>query len=368
MVEAAAAADAALTPAETLADIPSPAPAEAPAVPAEGPAPAVVETPPASEVPARDAHGRFTKPDGTLSEPGEQETPPSPAVETDLSTYAPFSFRADGQVVEYAGAVQDDDGNVLFTPAAVQHLKQDLAYGRAYPRRDADAQRDLSRERSARQSAEATTQSVLSKLDQLFEQSQGATTLEELIQTPLGQWVLARHAEWPKLRAEGLQKGFEVKSRTMEAELQQFRGREQDAQQQPVMLGRVEEAIQHWGKEAGFDLATQQALYRRFTASGQLDRIFPRATQDDPVSGRRAGQRTENLDVIREEMLVLHGILKGRTAGPSAEALKAENARRLGQAGVKPPPMAGVGRGTAPAGGKKPTYKTTQEADAEIWR
>src|SRR5712664_639309 len=297
--------DAPLEPTETPAEeTPSPAPAEAPVAPAEGEEAPSPETPPASDVP-RDAQGRFTKADGTLSEPGEQVAPAAVA-EPDLSEYEPFAFRADGQSTTYEGAVQDDDGNVLFTPAAVRQLRQDLAYARAYPRRDADAQRELTRERTRADAADATTKSVLGKLDKMFEDSQGATTLEELLETPAGKWLLNMHADWPKMRADGLQAGFDRRSKALEDENRQLRTRETDAQARPIMLGRIEEAVQHWANEAGLDERGQRALIQRFSGDQWLDQIFPRLTQDDPVTGLKAGQRygirgeVDNLEVIRE--------------------------------------------------------------------
>src|SRR3990167_3545837 len=334
------------TPTET----PSPAPADTPTSSVDGDHATDAETPPASHAPA--------------PEPGTGT--PEEAAEPDLSTYPAFSYRAEGRGLGYPGAHQDEDGNVLFTPPAVQQLKHDLAYARAYSRRDAEAQRDMARESKAREAAETTLQQVLGSFDQMVEQSQGVTTLEELAQTPLGQWLLGLHQTWPKLRSDAMQRGFEIRTKAQQEELDTFRQRDLDSQQRPVMLSRVDEAVRQWGQEAGLSDAEQKALVAKYHADDMLDQLFPRLKTDDPVNGLRAGQRTENLEPLRQELLFLHGILKGRTPQQAAQDVKNENAKRLGQTGAKAPPMAGVGRGK-PAGTKPKTYTSTREADEEIW-
>src|ERR1700737_1881764 len=326
-----------LEPTETPAEnAESPTTVEAPPAPAEGAEATDLETPLVPAAQARDAQGGFTKADGALSAPGEA-APSEIAEPEDLDAlvergdYDRFSFRAEGQDWDYDGAVQDEDGNVLFTPQAVRSLQQDLAYARAYPRLQSESQRALSQEKASREAAQATTQAVLGKLDQLFEQSQGATTIEELMETPLGKWVLDRFSEWPKLRAEGLQAGFGRKSKEQEAELERYRSQEQETQQRPLMLDRGAEAIGTWGKEAGRDAATLEALYQQYTQNDTLDVLFPRLSQDNPQKGLRAGQRDENLEPLRRELLLLHRVMQrnGRQSTTAAD-VKAENERRTG--------------------------------------
>ena len=350
-------------------------PSESPAVPATSPAPA--DTPPAPadspEGPSPDAPpapegGEAPPAEGGEAPPAEPAEPENLDAALEAGYYEPFTFRAEGRDWTYNGAVQDDDGNVLFTPAAVRQLQRDLAFARDYPRRTSESGRELSRERAAREAAEATTSRVLAKFEELFEQSQGATTLEELMDTPLGKWVLGRHAEWPKLRADALKDGFDRKSRAQQEELDRYRQQESDTRQRPVMVGRVEEAVQHWAAEAGLDEAAQRGLIEQFTSEEMLETVFPRARQDDPATGVKAGQRYENLEVIRREMLFLHNLLK--TKGPRATAaeIRAENDRRTGKAGVEPPPIAGGKKGTGGGeGAGKTKFKNTKEADEAIW-
>jgi hypothetical protein len=311
--------------------------------------------------------------EGEAVPPADAGAEAPPAEPADLTAaleagyYDPFTFRVDGQLATYDGAVQDDDGNVLFTPQAVRQLQRDLAFARDYPTRTRESGRALAAEKAGREAAEATTKKVLDKLDELFESSQGATTVEELLETPLGKWMLTRHAEWPKLRTQGLQAGFDRRTKAQDEELQRLRQAETDRREQPVMVGRVEEVVQHWAEEAGIDDAAVRGLIRQFTTPEMLDLVFPRAREDDPATGMKAGQRTENLEVIRREMLFLHNLLKGRT-GKGAADVKAENDRRTGKTGSEAPPIAGGKRGTAPPSGKEKTkFRSTKEADEAIW-
>lgn len=348
------------TPAET-----SPAPADTQET-ADGALTPDAETAPPSEGPARDAEGRFTKADGTLSEPGEA-LPPAPDVEPDLSAYEAFTYKVDGQDLPYQGAVRDEEGNVLFTKEAVQQLRHDLAYARSYPRLMSDSKRSIDQERSGRQAAEATVSTVLGKLEQMFEQSQNASTWEEFAQTPLGLWIQDRHAKWPQLKAEGVQKGFEVREKAAAQRLKEYESRDAEAAELPIMLARVEEAVTAWGPEAGLTAAEQRDLIRAFSERETLERIFPRSTHDDPVTGKRAGQRGENLDVIKIELRRIHGLLKNRTTPQAAADVVKENARRTGKTGQQPPPTPGVGRTSSPAREKTKVYKSTREADEDIW-
>ena len=348
-------ADAPVTEPTSPAEPASPASpsADAPPPPADAPLATDAETLPASDVP-----------------PVEGEPPaeaPAKAAEPDLSTYPVFTYGAEGREHEFAGAVRDDDGNVLFPAAVVPQLQHDLAYARAYQRRDRDARSELSREHTARQAAEATAQQLLATFDELAEKSYGASTVEDLLQTPMGQWLVNIQQNWPKLRTDAMQKGFELRTRQQDAELQQLRQADLDRQQRPVMVSRVEEAVKQWGTEAGLSEVEQQRLIRKFGAEDHLETLFPRLGQDDPVSGMRAGQRLENLEPLRQELVFLHQILQGRTPQQAAAKVAEENAKRQGQAGVKPPPMAGTGRGAKPAGQKPKTYTTTREADKDIW-
>lgn len=359
-------ADADLTPSETPAvDDSSPVPADAAPVTTDGVPAEAAETPPASDAPRRDEQGRFTKPAATDAEPGTQETPEA---EPDLSEYPAFTFRAEGREYDYPGAVVDEEGNILFTKDAADQLRHDLAYARAYPRRDAEAQRDLTRERTHREASEAALNHTLATFDQMVEQSQGATTMEELVQTPIGQWLVGLVRNWPTLKAEAMQKGFDLRSKAQDDELNRYRQQEQDAAQRPVMLQAVEDAVRHYGQEAGFTDKEQADLIKEYTTDEMLDLIFPRASQDDPATGVKRGQRWDaRADVLRREMLRVYKLIQGRTSAQTATAVHAENDKRLGKVGPKPPPTAGVSHGK-PAGTKPTSYKSTREADDDIWR
>lgn len=337
-----AAADADLQPSDTPSeDTTSPAPADTPDASGDGSPDTVdvAETPPASDDPA-----------DTPADPGPKATDDAP----DLSQYPAFTFRAAGGEHEYPGTHADEDGNVLFTKPAVEQLRRDLAHAKAYPKRDAEAQKTIAHERSNREAAEAALNEILSTFDQMFENG----TWQD--------WAQDQANNWLKLKSTAQQKSFDLRSKAKDEELNTLRREREDREQRPLMLARVEEALNHWGKEAGLNAAELARLQRKYTADEGMDMLFPRATQDDPVTGLTAGQRRENLEPLRQELLFLHEILKGRTPAQAAADVKKENEKRTGKTVQAPPPVARVSGGT-PAGTKPKTYKNTREADEDIW-
>lgn len=271
----------------------------------------------------------------------------------DLSTYPSFNYRADGQDHEFAGAYQDSEGNVFFTPEAVQRLKHQLAYAHAYPRRDADAQRSIAHVSKQKESAEAALSHVLQTFDKMFEDGTWQS------------WAENQSQNWPILREQTLRKGLELKAKADADELAKIRSEQADVEARPQQLSRVEEAVRHWGKQGGLSETEQARLIKKW--QGKLDTVFPRAAKDDPITGTKAGTRTEDLEGIREDILFAHELLKGRTPAQAKAEITKENAVRTGQTAVKPPPVASVGKGTRVADKKPKTYKSTREADSDIW-
>lgn len=283
-----------------------------------------------------------------------QPSPDAPAEPApDLNSYPAFSYEGGGEHHEFAGTHQDSDGNVLFTPQAVQRLKHQLAYAHAYPKRDAEARRSEARISKRAEAAEASLSKVLQTFDEMFERGTWQ------------QWAENQGQNWKVLRAEAERHGLEIKSSADREELDRLRQEQTDVQQRPQQMNRVEEAIRHWGSQGGLSEAEQAQLVKKW--QGRLDTVFPRAEKDDPGTGTKAGTRTENLEGIREEILFLHNILKGRTPAQAKADVVKENATRQGQGGVKPPPVASVGKGTKPAPQKPKEYKSTRDADKDIW-
>lgn len=335
-----AAADAELEPsASPTEDVVSPAPADTElAKSVDGTEPPDAETPPASD-----------------DSPATTASPSKEALaEPDLSGYAAFTYRGGGGEQEFPGTHVDDDGNVLFKKEAVDRLRHDLAYARAYPKLDAEAQRSVKQERTAREAAESALQHVLGTFDSMFEQG----TWQD--------WAAQQASKWPELKASAQAKSFEIRSKQTTDELNQLRQYQQDTQLRPVMISRVEEAVRTWGAEAGLSPTEQATMLRKYQSEEGMEKLFPRATQDDPVNGTKAGQRTENLEPLRQELLFLHSMLKGRTPAQAAKDVQRENEKRQGQGAQKAPPVARVSAGK-PAGTKPKTYGSTREADADIW-
>jgi len=353
-------ADADLAPADAPEPIETPDASEGLTPTPEGDQPpAAAEPPAASEA---EAAGPRRNPDGTFAPKGETpaalpepEAPAEPAA-PDLDAYPAFTYRAEGRDDhELPGARQDDEGNVFVPAPAVNHLKQLLAYAHAYPRRDAEAQRSIAQVSKRAEAAEAQAQHVLTTFDEMFERGTWV------------QWAEDMAANWQKLKAEALTKGFEIQSKAKDEELAALRQRQEEVTLRPQMHQTLREAVEEWGKEAGLNDKERAQFYREWSDEQTLERLFPRADKDDPVNGIKAGQRVIEFEPLKRELRRLRDIIKSRTPAERKVSLDEENAKRTGQAGIKPPPTASV-QGGKPAGTKPKTYKSTREADADIWR
>jgi hypothetical protein len=58
---------------------------------------------------------------------------------------------------------------------------------------------------------------------------------------------------------------------------------------------------------------------------------------------------------------------KATNAHATIASVTKENAQRQGQSGVKPPPMAGVGKGGKPSTPPAKKFTNTRDADRDIW-
>lgn len=363
--ETMAQADAALS-ADTPVDIESPPEpsGDAPPESTDGvETPSDQPTPPTSDAPDTEPVVESPDPKGTEPEP----------VAPDYSAYPAFKFKAAGAEHEYEGSYEDKEGNVLFTPSAVQQLRADLAHAKAYPKLTSDSRRQEAALKLRAEAAEASLAQVVGTFDDLVEQSQGATTLDELIQTPLGQWLLKHHRDWPITKEKSRALGLEMRSKADREELTRLQQEREDVEQRPEYLDKIAEAVEHYGKQANLPETVRKQLVRRYSDPEWFERVFPRAEKDDPVTGLRAGQRQDQrADLIRREILFLYESMKHQSPAEQKQTVAAvtkENDARMGKTAPKPPPTASVaGAKVAPTQAKRPTYKNMREADDDIWK
>jgi hypothetical protein len=132
------------------------------------------------------------------------------------------------------------------------------------------------------------------------------------------------------------------------------------------MLGLIESAIRQWGPEAGLDKAGQDRLIRRYSSPDWLDRLFPRAVDDDPVSGLRRGERIGSLyeNLLAQELVLIRDL-----RGKPEPKEPAEPKAKVPTPKPTAPPTVSAKKGPAPTATspKVPKFTSTQEADDWIF-
>jgi hypothetical protein len=158
---------------------------ETPAEPAEESreAPAAASGKPETTTPdakPRDEKGRFvtpsspedpqaeaTKPATEPAEPGTDAEPADATTDDDLTDLPEFVYRAVGQEQTFPGSFVSKDGEVLFTKDALPVLKQKLALADSFPGYRAQMQRDTAAATNRAQAAEAMTEQIFAKMEEL---------------------------------------------------------------------------------------------------------------------------------------------------------------------------------------------------------
>lgn len=320
------------------------APVEPPASPPAPAAPPAVAPPPPSGRPDDTPPAIAPAPQEPAKAP-EAAAPPSAEPE-----FPEFSVRADGQVLSIPGSAVGEDG--IFIPkSALPQVEQLLAYGQVHQgsfrqRLSESAQREQQAMARA-DAAEREKAAVLDRFEAMVEAHlQGRSDLQD--------WLNGVAQNWPVMRAESRVKALEARNQYETQRLQQYEAQQQETQLRPIMEQRLEQALVALGERHGVETDALAQLYQRYLQTpGMLETVFPRATQDDPVSGVKAGQRYDvQLALLEREVQWLGGLVKGRT--PVAQKPPA-----------KPPPTVAAGRGPAPTAVQKvPAVKSPEEADA----
>ena len=187
---------------------------EAPEAPeeAEDSQPQEPETP---ESQSRDEQGRFTaeevSSEGQVETPPEepQETPPEPVLD-------PFTYRADNQQYDIAGATTGEDGAVTIPKDSVPHLQQVLSAGRhhfgGWQRERQGFQEQV---KQAQSEVEASVQTRAALLEQ-FESVVKMTPDQRL------DWAEGFAGEWPAIKAKAEQAGVEAGRQADQERLKQY--------------------------------------------------------------------------------------------------------------------------------------------------
>lgn len=357
-------ADAALTEVQPDDDVAEPAPAEEPA--AEGQ--------------PRDADGRFASP-AEAAEAADPEVPADALPPRDEPTEAAVdgetasdedfpeaTFEVDGQEVSLSGTAVGEDGVFVSPETWAQDIAPQLAAARqlsgSYRARMSEAAQQVQQAQAESQAAKSESQHVLSHFETLIERSQAALVsgnLETMLQSPLGQWLLAVGQNWPILKAEARVKAIETSSQQATKRLEEYTQRDREAQLQPLIEQSLRASVAQHAQAMGVDEQTMQAVFRELNAPEMREIVTTKAPFDDP-----------NLQFKRGELVLNHGVVAKALQLASinrverAQQEKIAQAQRQNQAlqpvRRKVPPTVGA-KGRSPGGPAVPQPKSAKEAD-----
>ena len=298
------------------------------------------ETPPA-EVPPDNAEG--TEPPVV-----EGETPPEEPAQAVLP---PWEYTVSGRQLSIPGSKVGPDG-VFIPTAQVERVTRHLIAGHMAGQRDREAK---AREVAARNEGQAEVlkaRKLLSAWGELTKDKAKVLAFAEDLER--NRELYLTRAELEAVRAEK----EEVGQRMTESE------QTQAAEALVPQLQNGLKAIigKYADKYAGVDT---EKLYDRLMRR-HFDQVFSEDEQ---------GEILIDEEFIEDELqFAASAIRQGREAATKETKAKEtvaqvtkENAARTGQAGIKPPPMAGVGKGGKPSNPPAKKFTNTRDADRDIW-
>lgn len=299
------------------------------------------------------------EPESPSPAPATDEPPPTetPAVEGDPAAeveteavYPAFEYTVNGRALTIPGSKVGDQG--MFIPKdQIEQITQFLIQGRMLPQREREHQKAVQAARGEGQIEVEKARKVMAAFGELTKDK--AKLLEWAENLDRNRELLITRAELEAVKAE-------AKTATSTLTEQQQSRAAQDLV--PQLQSGLKSIIATLGKKAEYAGVDADKLYERLMHR-HFDQVF---SEDD------SGEILLDEGFIADEMgYEIAAVSRGRTAAAEeaariAKAAK-ENAARQGQGGQKPPPMAGVGSGGKPATPKPKPYKTTREADADIW-
>lgn len=342
----------------------------APAEPEVAPAAPAVQPPAKPVAQPRDDAGRFVPKAPQPKAPSAPDAAPPPAPETpseptaaaapaaDEEAGPPFSYQADGRSWEIPGTEVGEDG-VFISKDALPELNRLLAQGKSHEgsfrQRLTDSAQQVQAATKRVEAAEAARAHLLKHFDDLIDRSQGAQTIEDLLKTPLGEWLLNVYSNWPILKAESAKRAVEVQAEADRARLKEFEQQQEQARMAPIMDQTLQDSIVYWGQQAGLDRAVLQRIYARLSDPQYQSLLFVRAPTDDPATGLREGELAINHAVVQQEVEYAKGWASEAKPKPTPKP-----------AAAVPPTVSGKG-GPAPVGTKKKPPTPKDMSEAEFW-
>ena len=330
--------------------------------------------------PARDEKGRFAKPEESDTDPAPESEEPSPddaGPESEVSeegdetkddgqlsdeewdALSPMEYRADGQNWQIPGSKVEEDG--VFIPTdQIPNVAQLLSEGQSH--------------RGSFRATLAGYDDQIRDLTAELEGERAALTeisdkIEELVTKPgaLEEWVENQRQNWDTLKLNAELAKSKRATEHADARRESLEAANEAARVLPMMRESLAKAIKHWGDQAGFKEEIQQQIYNRHATQEGLDRLFPQGEN---------GNRTENFEPLREDMLFLAQTSGARpptdpTPAPAElkkgeELQKAPTPQRRVRRKAPTTVAASSGKDETPAKEAKavPKFKTAEEADA----
>ena len=344
--------------------------AEATEVEAQSQPTEVPDAKPATPTPAtpRDERGRFAEkastsaaqvtPTGTPTETPVEPTAPEAVAEGE-PVYPVSTYRADGQEFQIPGSAVGEDGHFIPTDVWQREVLPLLAAGRAarggsLQKRMQDSAREIDSWKQQAQAAQAQSQAIIAKIDQMVE----ANTI--------GEWLDGVHQNWPILKARAEADALRMQQQAQAQLLQGFQAEQQRQALEPQFSEALEQSLLSFGQQAGLDETQLGGLYQQLNAPAMRNTLFVRAPFDDPMTGLRAGDWAINNEIV-QQWVQWAGQYQPKTGTlpPKVAQAQAQNAKR---GAATPPPVVGGKGGAAPSGKPKPPqYKDGKDALKRIF-
>ena len=305
----------------------------------------------ATEGQPRDDVGRFTEredsspdPEAAPAAPSEEppETPPDTAEGVQPVS---FTYRADGQQYDIAGATIGDDGAVVIPKDSVAHVQQVLSAGRHHFggwQRDRQGFQEQVKQAQAEVEAANLTRAAL--LEQ-FETVVKMTPEQRL------DWAEGFVGEWPAIRAQAEQAGVEASRQADRTRLEQFERQELERELLPQLQQGLEEHMTRAQAEDPLfkDMVKDDLMvvYDKLLNGWQSNGLL-RTTENQPWNGEQNPQI--DLMLMKREMEYVASLRRRTTAtAQQVTAAGKTNAAELQEG--KAPPAVTTKTGT-PADGK----------------
>jgi len=337
------------------------APAE-PTAPAEPAEPEAVEAPEpeTSEGPPRDEKGRFAKADQPEAAPSEAPSPDAPTEPTTEGeaevAYPAFRYRADGQEHELPGSAVGEHGVFLpneMVPQITRLLQEGHAHRGSFQRLLSEKAREIQNAAAERDAAKAELTEIKAKIEELVRDE---NAFDRFVQDQRGNWEIT------KAKAEAAaHRTLLERERSQREEYERER---QEQQLRPLMRDRLAGALNAVGKELQLPPTVLETAWRRMNQDDYVDRLFPRAQEDDPINNVRKGQRYDvQLQVVWNELQAYADIM--RTVGPPTQPTPPKPKAPVKPI-QKPPPTVSTKGGQAPSGPKRPDFSKEKDPTAAV--